>query len=335
MSRHKNLRTLQDWITFCNRIHKNKYDYSQITELQYIKSMKVKIKCPLHGYFYQDLRHHQDGHGCPKCRDEFLSVSRRYDKKYFIKCAKEIHGNKYDYSKVEYKNYKTPVEIICKEHGSFWCSPSNHISQSNGCPKCSGKNLSVKDYIKIFNRVHKNKYDYSLFTSVNKYTDIIKIICPVHGVFTQKISNHKAGCGCTKCNKIGHSKISQEVISCIEKKTRLKFYRASTTGEFTVKSKKGTYRVDGYNKRYNIVIEFNGDAYHGNLKVFNKNTKCNPYNNFTALKLNKITKNRVNFLRKKGYRVIEIWENDWMTNKKKVLNNVIDRINLWRNKSGT
>lgn len=38
----------------------------------------------------------------------------------FIEKAKKVYGDKYDYSKVEYKNCSSKVEIICPEHGSFF-----------------------------------------------------------------------------------------------------------------------------------------------------------------------------------------------------------------------
>jgi hypothetical protein len=54
----------------------------------------------------------------------------------FIKNAKEVHGNSYDYSKVKYYGNKRPVEIICPTHGSFWQKPNTHISSKNGCKLC-------------------------------------------------------------------------------------------------------------------------------------------------------------------------------------------------------
>ena len=38
----------------------------------------------------------------------------------FIEKAKKVHGDKYDYSKVQYVNAYTKVGIICTEHGEFW-----------------------------------------------------------------------------------------------------------------------------------------------------------------------------------------------------------------------
>jgi uncharacterized C2H2 Zn-finger protein len=78
----------------------------------------------------------------------------------FIEKANKIHNNKYDYSKVQYKNTSTKVEIICKEHGSFFQLPSNHIGKrnKNGCPKCKINSLKNKEeYIKKANKIHNNK----------------------------------------------------------------------------------------------------------------------------------------------------------------------------------
>jgi very-short-patch-repair endonuclease len=55
----------------------------------------------------------------------------------FIEKARKVHGNKYDYSKVEYKNTRTKVCIICPEHGEFWQRPDHHLNLKHGCPKCN------------------------------------------------------------------------------------------------------------------------------------------------------------------------------------------------------
>ena len=50
--------------------------------------------------------------------------------------ACNVHKNKYDYSKMVYKNNYTKVCIICPEHGEFWQTPNNHLAGS-GCKYCS------------------------------------------------------------------------------------------------------------------------------------------------------------------------------------------------------
>ena len=107
----------------------------------------------------------------------------------FIKKAKEIHGNKYDYSKVEYKNTSTKVCIICPEHGEFWQTPNHHL-QGHGCPKCKNEKIrkrhthNITIFIEKARKVHGDKYDYSKAEYINASTKVC-IICPEHGEFWQ------------------------------------------------------------------------------------------------------------------------------------------------------
>lgn len=111
------------------KVHGTKYDYSKV-EFKGFRE-KVCIICPEHGEFYQTIAHHlRRKQGCPEC-----SGLKRHTLDEFIEKSNKIHGNKYDYSKVEYSNNKTNVCIICPEHGEFWQSPFNHF-HGHGCPKC-------------------------------------------------------------------------------------------------------------------------------------------------------------------------------------------------------
>lgn len=104
----------------------------------------------------------------------------------FVELAKQIHGDKYGYSKVEYKNSNTKVCIICPEHGEFWQMPYDHIICKKGCGKCSGHfKYTTKYFIECANKVHNNFYDYSevVYPKNNKIR--IPIICPIHGRFWQ------------------------------------------------------------------------------------------------------------------------------------------------------
>lgn len=73
-------------------------------------------------------------------------MSKRRTKDEFIRRAKEIHGDKYDYSKVEYVNNTTKVCIICPVHGEFWQYPNNHINQQQGCAKCFHEGIKKPVY---------------------------------------------------------------------------------------------------------------------------------------------------------------------------------------------
>lgn len=133
------IRTQEDFIKKANEVHDNKYDYSLV---EYVKtSVKVKIICPIHGVFEQAPNKHLAGQGCKQCGRE----RTRMGVDEFIKRAKEVHGDKYDYSKIhEYKSINDKVEIVCPVHGSFWQTPHCHVVLKQNCPKCSNESGGKK-----------------------------------------------------------------------------------------------------------------------------------------------------------------------------------------------
>ena len=116
------------------------------------------------------------------------------------------HGEKYDYSKVNYFTTKQKVEILCNEHGPFFQSPANHI-KGQGCPECgriaraTSQRYSSKEFINSVQEIHKNKYDYSEVNYINSQTKV-QIICYIHGPFYMKPNSHFNGQGCPKCGRI-------------------------------------------------------------------------------------------------------------------------------------
>jgi len=119
---------LSEFVKKANEIHNCKYDYSKVN-YECIKD-KVEIICPEHGSFMQMAQDHLNGHGCTKCNSFWKSTEQ------FIKDAIKIHGDRYDYSKVKYKNKYSNVTIICKKHGEFKQIAQNHLKGCN-CPKCT------------------------------------------------------------------------------------------------------------------------------------------------------------------------------------------------------
>lgn len=117
-----------------------------------------------------------------------------------------VHNNRYDYSKVDYKNSKTKIEVICPEHGSFFPTPIRH-NKGSGCRKCKdierGKKLrlSYESFINKVNLKHNYKYDYTN-TNFKTTRDIVLIVCPEHGQFKINANNHLKGQGCQKCSII-------------------------------------------------------------------------------------------------------------------------------------
>ena len=118
----------------------------------------------------------------------------------FIKKAISLYGKKYDYSKVKYVNNKTKVTIICNRCGNVFEMRPNDFLSGNGCKKCR-RFFDKEHYVQKFKKKHGDNYDYSLMSGDKLYTsnDIIKIICPKHGPFEQRIKNHLCGNGCQSC----------------------------------------------------------------------------------------------------------------------------------------
>jgi len=191
-SHGNNKLTTEIFIERANKIHNNEYDYSLIEYNNY--ETKIKIICPNHGIFEQSPASHLKGHKCSKC-----SGKMKYTTDEFIENSEKIHGKKYDYSLVEYKNKNEKVKIICLIHGIFEQSPSSHCI-GDGCPSCSNKfGLSKEEFIKRSNIKHKHKYDYSL-TEYKNVTSKVKIICSKHGIFEQVADSHMRGKNCKKCS---------------------------------------------------------------------------------------------------------------------------------------
>jgi|ERR1035437_3038891 hypothetical protein len=126
--------TVEEFINKANKIHNNFYDYSQIEYISCHK--KVEMVCPTHGPFFQTPGCHLNKRGCKKCGYEKLSNLYKSNKEEFIIKAIKIHGNKYDYSKIVYKNTDSKVVIICTKHREFRQTPHDHLD-GHGCPKCN------------------------------------------------------------------------------------------------------------------------------------------------------------------------------------------------------
>jgi len=124
----------KQFIKESKKIHGCKYDYSKV-EYKNTHS-KVVIICPTHGEFWQQAMNHLQGQGCPICGHLQANKSHNLGKERFIERARKVHGDKFNYSMVEYIDAHTKVEIICPKHGEFWQRPNNHTSQKQGCPSC-------------------------------------------------------------------------------------------------------------------------------------------------------------------------------------------------------
>lgn len=119
--------TTSEFIQKSLKVHNSRYSYE---EVNYINSTtKVTITCPEHGDWRISPNNLITGKGCPRCVGMYKTTQEVVEK------FKNVHGDKYDYSKTKYENSTTKVTITCPEHGDFIQKPSHHY-QGKGCPKC-------------------------------------------------------------------------------------------------------------------------------------------------------------------------------------------------------
>lgn len=243
------------------------------------------------------------GAGCQLCYNRRRGDILRKSNDEFIQQAKELHGNKYDYSKANYKGNKTKVVVICPKHGEFMVTPNKHLSRGDGCPKCAdeqngiNKRLSLKTFIDRSKVIHDNKYDYSKVEYISVGIPVI-IICPKHGEFKQTPYVHMKGCGCPKCNQ---SKLERIVRKFLEK-NNIDFEEQKRFGWLSKQS------LDFYIPNQKMAIECQG------VQHYNKNLLFWGVKYFDLIVKRDLTKNKL--CKQNGVNII------YFSNDKSILNSI-------------
>ena len=251
--------TTKEFIERAIKVHGNKYDYSKVEYVNATKS--IKIICKEHGEFIQLPFNHLQGKGCPICRYINSSNKNKMTLEEFIERAIKVHGNKYDYSKVEYVNNRTKVCIICHEHGEFWQRPDDHIIKKHGCPKCSGnKKRTLESFINDANKKHNYFFNYNKSVYNGIHNKLI-ITCPIHGDFLQAPNDHLRGQGCPLCKQ---SKLENEIMLLL-KENNIKYITQYRYDDSNLK-----YRLDFYLPDYKIGIECQGEQHFKKVDFANK-----------------------------------------------------------------
>jgi hypothetical protein len=234
-------------------VHGNKYNYDKVDYKT--THTKVIITCRIHGNFEQTPSGHLSGHTCKKCARNGMKTLEQ-----FIGDAIKVHKNIYNYSKVDYKGGHTKITIICKIHGEFKQTPSDHLRES-GCKKCISTRKTKEQFINDAIALHGNKYDYN---NVDYETTHVKvtITCKIHGDFEQAPSGHLVGKGCRKClykNETMCIEHLEKLADCELTKCRPKFLNG--------------LELDGYNEGMKLGIEYNGRQHYENIDYFHRSEK--------------------------------------------------------------
>ena len=261
---------------------------------------KITVTCPEHGDFNISINHALNGQGCPKCRYIKSAENKRRTLEEVIELAKNVHGDKYDYSLIQdYKNDRIRYPIICKRCGNtFYQTIANHIRGGQGCPPCSRERTEEEirrvtlDFLAKAKELHNDKYDYSKVNYIDSKTKVC-IICPDHGEFWQQPNNHLQGQGCPSCSHTfsqEENEVYEFIKEVIGENNVIKNDREILNGK----------EIDIYVPEYNIGIEFNGLHWHSEQYIdkkyhLEKTEECE----------------------KQGIRLIHIFEDEWL-NKKEI-----------------
>lgn len=260
---------------------------------------KVCITCKVHGDYWMTPNSYLSGQRCPDCGRKKVNAKRVISLEKFKERAKQVHGDKYDYSKVEYVNALTKVEVICPKHGSFYITPA-HLWNGHGCKECANKVRREKEsntyeyFEKMANEVHGNKYTYHN-DYVNNKTKVL-ITCPIHGDFEQRPDDHLNGKGCSSCGHI-ISKAEEDIynflLGILPKTDIIRHDTAVLDG----------LEIDILIPKYNLGIEYNGLRWHS--EQFGKGRNYHV--------------DKTNIAESKGVHLIQIFEDEWIKNKELIL----------------
>lgn len=272
--------TVDEFLKRCKESHGDRYGYERVTYLSSVND-KVTIRCPVHGYFQQSARTHMKGGGCIHC-----SGKAPYTLEHFLHLARECHGTKYDYGKVDLTGgLFSRVTIRCPKHGEFKQIAREHLK--HGCQECAkearGESLRVSfdDFVLRAKKVHGGKYSY--LPDFRSLSDKTSIICPIHGVFKQLASNHvRLSNGCPECRSYT-SAAERELAEFV-----------SGLGLQVKKKKLGVYELDIYVESLNLAIEFNGLYWHSEV-----------------YKTPKYHLEKTELAERHGIHLIMVYEDDW------------------------
>ena len=144
----------------------------------------ITVKCKIDGTVWNTKPNWlKAGKGCQTCYNNRRGKTRVKGIEKFIEEAQLIHGDNYDYSKVNYINDTEKVCVICNKidfngnkHGEFWISPNKHLSAKQGCPICGRRRINTDDFIQRAKQIHGDKYNYSKTIYKGRFKKII-VIC--------------------------------------------------------------------------------------------------------------------------------------------------------------
>ena len=284
------------FITKANKVHKNKYDYSEVVYID--ARTDVKIICPIHGEFWQKPYLHLLGSGCKICGRIKISESRKDTLEEFIEKSNLIHKNKYNYGEIiDYEGARSHVDIICPIHGKFSQLAANHL-KGCGCPICAQElcanlfSIKEEEFIKRAKKIHGDEYTYDNLGFISM-SEKVTVFCKKHGFFSVFPWIHLNGGDCPICYPTG-SKSEMEFLKYVQ-----------SIEPTAIKAERNTViprqELDVYIPEKKIAFEFNGEYWHDtHIDQFERDQR------------------KEQECIKKGIKLYTVWYKDWIKNPEQV-----------------
>ena len=245
-------KSLEQFIIDACKIHGNKFDYSLV---DYINTRtKVKIRCNRCKIILEIA---PNTHLSQRCGCAICYGNKKKTTEEFIKEARKIHGDKFDYSESNYINTKTKVKIKCNRCDTvFEQTPNNHIGSKSGCLICAiiDKTLTFDQFIDQARKIHGDKYGYGLVEYKNMETKVSIKCNKCENIFSQRPKSHFQNNGCPCCNQ---SK-GESIIDQFFKNRNIVIRRQE---KFEGCKNEKLLRFDFYIPSHNLLIEYQGEQH--------------------------------------------------------------------------
>lgn len=336
----------EEFFKQCKEIHINE---DGIPKYKYIspytgKDDKIKYECPYHGVQEQIANDHVRGHGCRQCYYDTISNRNIITKADYLNKIKDLNSdllNHYDFSNIsDNLKLRDEITIKCKYNNKdirmkantllyerilhcSWCKygRSKRCAESQEMLDQIIEKAMKLDIHKNQDGTHKYNYENSKYSGYNNYMEIYCYKC--EKTFYQLPSGHLKY-GCSNCCKSNYSYKQIMFLKLYSLIYNINIQHAENEGEYIISNSK--YKADGYCKETNTIIEFHGDLWHGNPKIYNEN-EVNKVNKKTFGELYNNTIKKEKFIKEQGYNLVVIWERDFDN-----LINIIKNIQKkWRN----
>jgi hypothetical protein len=259
-------------------------------------STKADFICPEHGQFSRivlDLI--KSKYGCSTCGNEASVRNRKVSSEEFLKRAKEVHGDEFEYDLSGWVNTTTKIPIKCRDHGWFMQKPFAHVNQMNGCKACyleiiaKAGEIPFSEFERRARKIHYWKYHYWT-DNYRGMSEKVRITCPDHGDFWQRGSDHIEGHGCPSCGGRGGSAGEQEIADFV--------LSLGYTPERSVKIPNSNMEIDVYVPELKVGFEYHGVYWHSSK--FQKQTEH---------------KRKFDATQAAGIKVLQFYSDEWIRSK--------------------